>query len=112
MRSFNTAVYDSIINGPLVFEVRVAPTPEFASEVIDNPLPLVRTIGSPSNVSASLIVVVVGTAATKYGVPAVIPLVVLPNTITLLSVSPCAEPVAIVSALVIVVQVGVVPPPV
>ena len=54
--------------------------------------------------------VVVGADLTKYGVPEVRPFVVEPNTITSLTLKLCADPVAIVFAVVIVVQVGVVPP--
>ena len=110
-RSFNARVYPLSVNVVLVVDVRVAPTPELAREVIVNPVPLVSVlIAVPLHVVVILIVVEVGTDATKYAVPAVIPLVVVPNTITSLTDSPCAEPVEIVSFVVIVVQVGVVPP--
>ena len=104
-------MYDSLVNGPFDVEVNVAPTPGLAREVIDNPVPLVRVvIGSPLYNNDIVILVVVGAETTKYGVPAVRPFVVLPNTITSFATNPCAEPVEIVLPVAIVVQVGVVPP--
>jgi hypothetical protein len=104
-------VYVPRTRGPFVSDVNVAPTPEFAREVIDRPVTFTSvTIVDPLNANEIVILVDVGTDDTKYGVPAVTPFVVEPNTITLFILNPCAEPVSMIELLVIVVQVGVVPP--
>jgi hypothetical protein len=106
-----TATLSIVVSVPTEFDVIVAPTPELARLVIDKPVPFVSVVMvGPSKIKDSVIEVDVGTDLTKYPYPAVKPFVVLPKTITSSAIKPCADPVAISEVLVIVVQVGVVPP--